>query len=294
MKAKQILSTAIILLFALFAKAQDTTLPQGKVSIQLYSGKVIKNVRLRSINTIKIEYIKDGNLCDAKINDVQKMETSGYLLTFNDEKKLVKREYDLIVIYYQDTTQCIIEKINPESITFIPAGKENKRTILNSYVQKYLQRKNIPGIADEWQTPGKIKQTEKIASAPVSTSIIKSNNIISSNIVTKYTNNRNTASNPNKDLIITVKGDSIRCTIDRSSNYLMVYYHIRRHGPDPKGHIPASEIISIGTPPEGFKNKNTGRHQFKGGAAIGIGVFVTLAVILAINSAQTGISTGNW
>ena len=140
MKKYYLLTAVICILSALNgAFAQDTTLPQGNCRIHLFSGKEIKHVRLWSIDTLKVEYVIDGNLGDVKTSDVMKIETHYYLLTFNDEHHLEKRHYDCIIPYYGDTLWGIIQKANTETILFIPAGSKEKETIMKSNVKSYLQ-----------------------------------------------------------------------------------------------------------------------------------------------------------
>jgi hypothetical protein len=92
----------------------------------------------------------------------------------------------------------------------------------------------------------------------------------------------------NNNLIITKKGDSIRCTIDNKSTNNVLYYHYERKGRDPKGQISTADIISVGIAPFGYKNKGYYRNmnQGKGNGAIYIvaGAFVALvAIVVAIS-----------
>jgi len=70
------ISTKIIIIIVLMlgtfgAKAQkDTLLPKGKSTIYLISGNTIKNVEIRIIDSLKIEYINEGNLADIKTESV--------------------------------------------------------------------------------------------------------------------------------------------------------------------------------------------------------------------------------
>ncbi|MBI4930435.1 MAG: hypothetical protein HY841_06710 [Bacteroidetes bacterium] len=119
--------------------AQDSTLPQGNSRIQLFSGKEIKHVRLWKIDTTKVEYVINGNLMDVKTSDVKKIETPTYLITFNEEKKILKKNYDLIVPYYGDTIRCFILKEDEWVISYLPAGSDTKKSITKSAVKTYLQ-----------------------------------------------------------------------------------------------------------------------------------------------------------
>ena len=150
---KILFSIALLLLLINISKAQDTTLPQGNSRIHLYSGKMIKHVHLWNIDTAKVEYVLDGNLGDLKTSDVMKIETPYYLLTFDDEHHLEKRHYDCIIPYYGDTLWGIIQKINSETILFIPAGSKEQETIMQSTVKSYLQwgdhSKNNPSTGEK-------------------------------------------------------------------------------------------------------------------------------------------------
>jgi|GEM_PF-3273759 len=66
MKTKQILIITFLLALVFFAKAQDPTLPNGESTIYLISGKTIKNVKLWKIDSLKIEFVKDGNLSEVR------------------------------------------------------------------------------------------------------------------------------------------------------------------------------------------------------------------------------------
>ncbi len=149
MKKYLLLTSAICHLTFYMAFAQDTTLPQGTSQIHLYSGKVIKYVKLWKIDTSKVEYVIDGNLGDLKTSDVMKIETPYYLLTFDDEHHLKKRHYDCIIPYYGDTLWGIIQNTNKETILYIPAGSTQQKTIMQSGVKSYLQWDAPPDVTNK-------------------------------------------------------------------------------------------------------------------------------------------------
>lgn len=263
---------AICLLPSYILHAQDTTLPQGKSRIQLHSGKAIKQVRLWRIDTKMVEYVKEGNLADVQTSDVLKIETPEYLLTFDDDKKMQKRQYDLIIPYYADTIRCIIQNINRESITFIQAGSNSKRVIANANVVSYLKRKNasdfLAAANVETQITGNQDQEQKIV-------LLENNNIISSANVSPASGGHYI----NDDLIITTAGDTIRCTIDRADN-TMISYHIDKSGVNPKGIIPLKQVMKY-TDAKSMKTKKSAG-EVVGKTFLGIGVGVSVIITMAL------------
>ena len=149
MTVKKIFLSAIAILFiATFSKAQqDTSLPQGDSRIYLYSGKTIKRVQLWKIDPSKVEFVKDGNLADILTTDVQKIETKDYVITFDDESKMIKRKFDLVVPYSGDTIRCIIQTDNGGTISFVPAGSNNRMYMMKSSLKTYVNQKDIPETA---------------------------------------------------------------------------------------------------------------------------------------------------
>ena len=97
--------STITMLFILvsISKAQDPNLPKGKSQIYLNSGKTVKNVSLWRIDSAKVEYVVNGNLADLKTTDVSKIETTNFLIEFDDENHIVKKDYDLIILNTLDT-----------------------------------------------------------------------------------------------------------------------------------------------------------------------------------------------
>ena len=128
-----------LLLCTLISKAQDASMPHGKSTIFIYSGKTIKNVRLWSIDSVKVEYVLKGNLSDVSTKDVSKIETTEYQITFDEERKVIKKQYDLIFLKSGDTLSCFIQQVDYWQIIYLPAGKEVAKSIAKSSYINYTQ-----------------------------------------------------------------------------------------------------------------------------------------------------------
>lgn len=84
MKIKLTYLVFFLMLISFNSEAQDIALPKGKSTIYLKSGKIIKDVKIWKTDTLKIEYVKNGNLADIKTNEVSKIIFSdGSIRKFN-------------------------------------------------------------------------------------------------------------------------------------------------------------------------------------------------------------------
>lgn len=125
----------------LYLKAQDTLLPQGKSTIYLYSDKVYKHVQLWKIDSIKVEFVKGGNLADVLTSAVKKIETPTYYIEFDEHNRILKKQYDVILPFHKDSIFCTIISINDYAIVYLPlGGKYNK--VLPKYNIKYFNKRS--------------------------------------------------------------------------------------------------------------------------------------------------------
>ncbi len=137
--------STITMLFILvsISKAQDPNLPKGKSQIYLNSGKTVKNVSLWRIDSAKVEYVVNGNLADLKTTDVSKIETTNFLIEFDDENHIVKKDYDLIILNTLDTIRGFIQGIGDRNISYLSIGNDKKQTVPRTEVADYWQAKTI-------------------------------------------------------------------------------------------------------------------------------------------------------
>lgn len=135
---KNILFFLIVLLLRFSSQAQDTTLPSGKSIIYLHSGKVLKNVRLWRTDERKVEYIKDDNLHDVLIPEINFIKCFGKDYVFNDSSKLNLVSYDVIILDEQDSLFCFIKEISAHTIVYNYLGSEERLKVDRSLVKKYL------------------------------------------------------------------------------------------------------------------------------------------------------------
>ena len=138
-KMKNLFSIMFTLCFGLL-KAQDADMPHGKSTIFLYSGKTIKSVRLWHIDSLKVEYVLNNNLCDISVKNVSKIQTSAYLIIFDQEQKMVKKQYDLMILNSGDTLSGFIQNVDNWQIIYIPAGKEFPKSISKTSCKSYVQQ----------------------------------------------------------------------------------------------------------------------------------------------------------
>ena len=103
-----------LVLTSSFMFAQDTEMLKPKGSIYLHTGKVIKDVRIWTIDSVKIEYVKNGNLCDVKTDEVSKiLNVDGMVYDFNTESfQLVTEHKDTLIV--NSIVGSIIDKTEKE------------------------------------------------------------------------------------------------------------------------------------------------------------------------------------
>ena len=141
---KTFLTITLLLLLTTLSKSQDASLPQGKSRIFLYSGKIIKNVRLWNIDSEKAEYVLNGNLADAMISEIQKIETPDYVLTFDEKNQPVKKHYDFIFLKSGDTIRCFIQQTSEWYITYLAAENGKLKSIgKSSYDSYHIEQKPV-------------------------------------------------------------------------------------------------------------------------------------------------------
>lgn len=128
---------------AVFANAQDPLLPAEVTKIYLYSGKKIEKVSLWKIDSNTVEYVKGGNLSDIKTTEVLRIESLNYRIEFDSNFKMIKRTYDLIVPFGNDTVRGIIKKISNGKISYIAAGR-NPLPLATITYKTYIIRNTIP------------------------------------------------------------------------------------------------------------------------------------------------------
>ena len=145
---KTLLTLTLFLLMATISKAQDFTLPKGSSNIYLQSGKTIKDVSLWRIDSVKVEYVIKGNLADIKTSDVSKIETPDFLMEFDERNQIIKIDYDLIILFPQDTIRGFIQEIDGKTISYIPAGSNKTRSVMKDDVKNYFQEKVTGLLAD--------------------------------------------------------------------------------------------------------------------------------------------------
>ena len=127
---KTLLTLTLFLLMATISKAQDFTLPKGSSNIYLQSGKIIKDVSLWRIDSVKVEYVIKGNLADIKTSDVSKIETPDFLMEFDERNQIIKIDYDLIILFPQDTIRGFIQEIAGRTISYIPVGSNKVKRFI--------------------------------------------------------------------------------------------------------------------------------------------------------------------
>lgn len=142
---KYLIIMVCLLMAAFVSQAQDPTLPTEVSKIYLNSGKKIEKVSLWKIDSSKVEYTKGGNLADVNTMDVLRIESLNYRIEFDDHQKMILRMYDLIIVQYGDTIRGIIKKIEGNSVTYIPANKNNF-PLMTGYYQSFIKRNTEPDV----------------------------------------------------------------------------------------------------------------------------------------------------
>lgn len=148
----KIYSTVFFLLLGtLLSKAQDTLLPQGKCTIYLHSEKAYKNVSLWKIDTNKVEYVKNGNLSDVLTSSVEKIETPTYYIEFDEQHKMLRKQYDVILPFHKDSIFCTIISVNDLSIVYRPLGGNRNKTIPKFNVKYFNKGSESETIKNEYK-----------------------------------------------------------------------------------------------------------------------------------------------
>ena len=73
----------LLLVSSLWGLAQNSS-GNPENSILLKSGKYINKIKIRNFDTLKIEYIKNGNLVDVRITEVEEIETDSGTVWFSE------------------------------------------------------------------------------------------------------------------------------------------------------------------------------------------------------------------
>ncbi len=139
------MKTPLMIIFFLFAvllsKAQDLTLPKGSSTIFLNSGKTVMNTTLWRIDSIKVEYVIQGNLADVNTGDISKIETPEFLIEFDQWHQMKKKGYDIIVLISKDTLRGFIQRIEDGVISYRPVGSDKVKRAMKYEVESYSQWK---------------------------------------------------------------------------------------------------------------------------------------------------------
>ncbi len=140
---KTLISLIPFLFWISVSTAQDFTLPKSNSTIFLHSGKAIKTVTLWRIDSVNVEYVIKGNLADVKTMDVSRIETPEFLIEFDRESHILKKEYDLIILYPEDTLRGFIQEMDGETISYLPKGKDKKERVKKDDVKRYVQHNTL-------------------------------------------------------------------------------------------------------------------------------------------------------
>ena len=128
----------IALLFAINdGYAQDTSLPKENFKIYLTKGKKIEQVTLWNIDSMQVEYVKNGNLSNIASSDVYYIESLNYRIDFDSNYRKTIKQYDLIILNNGDTVRGLITHVSKNNIIYIPIGKPNNNPVTRSY-QSYI------------------------------------------------------------------------------------------------------------------------------------------------------------
>ncbi len=215
---KKIIIHVFILLFVnLLTHAQDTSLYQGRSEIYLWSGKILKQTTLWKIDSVRVQYVSNGNFSEVLTEDVHAIATNDYEINFDEKNHAIKKVYDLIIKTSGDTIKGFIKRLLIDNkIEYMPSGgKSNKIIAYKSYLLNNT-------INDEPLHPTTAKSEKTIQSKP-----------------TFYPSGKDKTLN--KDLIITRNNDSIYCTI-LNADLTKIDYVVRRVGRDTRAIILKSDI----------------------------------------------------
>ena len=134
---KKIIIHVFILLFVnLLTHAQDTSLYQGRSDIYLWSGKILKQTSLWKIDSLRVQYVNNGNLSEVLTEDVKAIATNEYEINFDEKNHVTKKLYDLIINTSGDTIKGFIKRLMVDNkIEYMPSGgKNNKIVAYKSYI----------------------------------------------------------------------------------------------------------------------------------------------------------------
>ncbi len=206
----------LLLLISLSTKAQDTSLYQGLSDISLRSGTVLKHITLWTIDSVRVEYVENGNLSEILTVDVLKIGTLDYEITFDEQNRVVKKVYDLIILYSGDTLRGFISRIvNDRFLEYYPAsGKYKRDAEYKSYVRAVKAQDKVQ---------------EKVLTQK--DTFIETQNEVGEDFFINQKGHY-----LNKDLIITKNGDSIWCTILKDDK-TEIDYLVKKFGNDSRSII---------------------------------------------------------
>ena len=75
---KIILMGFILLTVIVSTNAQDTSLYKGQCDIYQWSGKVLEQITLWKIDSVRVQYINNGNLSEVLSEDIQGIATNNF------------------------------------------------------------------------------------------------------------------------------------------------------------------------------------------------------------------------
>ncbi|MEI6574871.1 MAG: hypothetical protein WCO63_01710 [Bacteroidota bacterium] len=131
---KKYVIISLLLLLTTVSRGQETLLPPGSYQIGLRSGKFIESVEIRYIDTIRVEFVKRGNLDDIRISEVNSLETKEYYFNISKDGHWVKRNYDHLILKdfvrkSNDTLTGILTDVNYNTMSF----RERETTKVKKY-----------------------------------------------------------------------------------------------------------------------------------------------------------------
>src|SRR3989304_733589 len=143
------ISGLVLLLHLGHVFAQNPELPSAPCKIVLKNKGFIKDARLWEIYPNRVEYEKEGNLHDLLIEEIERIETDKEIITFEQDGKLFKQPYDLIILHpvstlmqikEGDTIKCKILSVKSDIIyySYQQKRKEENALIEMAWVKKYV------------------------------------------------------------------------------------------------------------------------------------------------------------
>jgi hypothetical protein len=116
---------------------QEIIIPAGECRIFLITGSKIENVQLRKIDSIKVEYVKGGNLNDIRTAQVSSIETRDYIMYFDKNQKVHYRKYDQLFLKKGDTVTGVIVSVNDQIISIRLKSTSRLKKYWPTEVEKY-------------------------------------------------------------------------------------------------------------------------------------------------------------